>query len=211
MRTLNTITITVAVMMVLLFVIFTVDPLRNRFEDFVNSLTDSNFHHMEKVKAKVDDTEYYVQGNFDDKNDAANMIAELNGIVQHFITHLRKKYPTSAKIKRLALRYNPNTIMEGNPINNKNSTSYSIAKGKKVVFCVRSKHTRKIHKKNLLLFVVIHELSHIMSVSYGHNTEFMNNFKFLLDEAVKAGIYKRDNYFSNPKEYCGMTVSTTPI
>ena len=36
------------------------------------------------------------------------------------------------------------------------------------------------------MFVIIHELSHIMSKSIGHNSEFYDNFKFLLKEAVEC-------------------------
>lgn len=195
----------------LILLVYMITPLRETFEDLVNSIMDSNFNNIERVQSDVDKLEYYVQSDYMDKNDAANMIAELNNIVLHFIKYLKHKHPNDPRIMRLASRYNPNKIMEGNPINNKDSTSYSIAKGKKVVFCVRSKNTKKIHDKNLLLFVVIHELSHIMSISYGHNTEFMNNFKFLLNEAINAGIYKKENYFTDPREYCGMQVTTMPL
>ena len=38
---------------------------------------------------------------------------------------------------------------------------------------------------NTLVFVGIHELSHIASVTKGHGDEFWDNFKFLLENAVK--------------------------
>ena len=95
--------------------------------------------------------------------------------------------------------------------NDNNSTSYSVAKGKKLVLCLRSKKDKRIHDKNLLIFVNIHELAHIMSISYGHNAEFMQNFKFLLNEAIEMGIYKKINFFAKPREYCGMTVSSSPV
>ena len=40
------------------------------------------------------------------------------------------------------------------------------------------------------MFVAIHELAHIASETIGHNDEFWNNFKFLLDNAVEIKIYK---------------------
>lgn len=201
-------TFILAITLLLLLILL---PYRHNIENFVNSITDSNFKNIEKVTARVDNAEYYVQADYKNKEEAANMVAELNNIMLHFIQYLKKKYPSSAKIQRLAIRYNPKQIIEGNPINDKNSTSYSVAKGKKVVLCIRSKKNKKIHDRNLLIFVNIHELAHIMSVSFGHNAEFTNNFRFLLQEAINMGIYKKMNFYLNPQEYCGMTVSTSPI
>ena len=64
--------------------------------------------------------------------------------------------------------------------------------------------------ENTLTFVALHELAHIMSKTIGHNTEFWNNFKFLLEHAVKIGIYDPIDYKKKPKKYCGMTISDNP-
>ena len=60
-----------------------------------------------------------------------------------------------------------------------------------------------IHKNQLLLFVIIHELGHIASKSFGHNDEFNRNFKWLLDEAQNVG-YTAIDYSVNPVKYCGL-------
>ena len=54
-------------------------------------------------------------------------------------------------------------------------------------------------------------MAHIMSLTYGHNAEFMQNFQFLLHEAIKKGIWKKINFRLNPMEYCGMNVTSSPI
>jgi predicted metal-dependent hydrolase len=64
--------------------------------------------------------------------------------------------------------------------------------------------------ENTLMFVAIHELSHVASVSIGHNKEFWDNFKFLLKEAKDAGVYKMVDYSANNQEYCGMTITDNP-
>ena len=64
--------------------------------------------------------------------------------------------------------------------------------------------------ENTLTFVAIHELAHVMSKSIGHKTEFWENFKFLLKDAVKMGLYKAVDYKKKPKEYCGMTITDNP-
>ena len=180
-------------------------------EGFVNSITDSNFKNIENVTTSLDGGQYAVQSEYHDKHEAAEMIAELNNIIIHFIKHLRQKYPNDPRVIRIVNKYNPKVIMEGNPFNKENSTSYSISKGEQLVWCVRSKKDKQIHEKNLLMFVILHELSHIASKSYGHNEEFITNFKFILQEAIAEGIYVRENFFAKPREYCGMTIKTTPV
>ena len=63
---------------------------------------------------------------------------------------------------------------------------------------------------NTLTFVAIHELSHVMTLSVGHTKEFWENFKFLLKNAVKIGIYRAEDYKKQPKKYCGMTITDNP-
>lgn len=177
-------------------------------DNFVSTLTDSNFKNIEKIKTEIDNKEYAVQSEFPDKKEAGELLAELNNIVKYFLQELGKNYPSDQRISRLLKKY-PGTddILEGNPINDTDSTAYSISKGEKLVICLRSKKTKKLHEKNLLMFVIIHELAHIMSESYGHNAEFYENFKFLLKQAMKYGVYKSINFTMNPKEYCGMTIT----
>ena len=77
--------------------------------------------------------------------------------------------------------------------------------------CLRQKNSNKsIHDDNLLMFVIIHELAHIMSQSVGHNNEFYDNFKFLLRESVKKGIYNPVDFQKTPVNYCGINVTNNP-
>ena len=47
-----------------------------------------------------------------------------------------------------------------------------------------------------------------MSISIGHNDEFMENFRFLLKNAIKHGIWKRVDYCKRGKgaKYCGIEI-----
>ena len=74
-------------------------------------------------------------------------------------------------LKRLKKNYRPNNITESSPGNK--YTSYSINKGDKIVFCLRSKDgSNKLEDINTMMFVAIHELAHLMTKSIGHTTEF---------------------------------------
>ena len=72
------------------------------------------------------------------------------------------------------------------------------------------KDNSKLIDINTLSFVAIHELSHVMTKSIGHNSEFWENFKFLLQEAKIAGIHDPIDYKKKPEEYCSMKISDNP-
>ena len=69
----------------------------------------------------------------------------------------------------------------------------------------------KIHSKNTIMFVALHELAHTMTQSIGHTEEFWDNFRFLLKEAIAKGIYKYKNYKEEPEAYCGISITDTPL
>ena len=90
-------------------------------------------------------------------------------------------------------------------------TAYSENKGERLAFCVTTtKAGNKLIDENTLIFVAIHELSHIATKSIGHTTEFWQNFKFLLKNAKKINIYTPENYKENPKKYCGLKITDNP-
>ena len=74
----------------------------------------------------------------------------------------------------------------------------------------KTKEGNKLIDLNTLTFVAFHELSHIMTTSIGHKQDFWQNFKFLLENAKEANIYKPVDYKKSPKEYCGMTINDNP-
>jgi hypothetical protein len=73
--------------------------------------------------------------------------------------------------------------------------------------------TNSINKidENTIMFVIIHECAHLMTESTGHTPEFWTNFRKLLHDSIKVGIYHPQNYTKNPVDYCGMTISDTPL
>ena len=91
-------------------------------------------------------------------------------------------------------------------------TAYSENKGEKLAFCTNTtKNGDKLIDENTLTFVAIHELGHLMTKSIGHTEEFWKNFKFLLQNAKKIGIYNPVDYKTKPIGYCGMTISDNPL
>ena len=64
---------------------------------------------------------------------------------------------------------------------------------------------------NTMMFVAIHELAHLMTKKIGHPPEFWDNMKFLLEVGVKENIYIKQDFANNPKDYCGMTITDSPL
>jgi hypothetical protein len=61
------------------------------------------------------------------------------------------------------------------------------------------------------VFVALHELAHVANVSWGHDKSFWDTFRDLLKLAVKAGIYKKRDYHSDPTTYCGQDIASQPL
>jgi hypothetical protein len=164
---------------------------------------------FEIIKQIASDNKFYYVQNFDDNKDAADTLSGISKQCSSLVENLVIKYPEDSDVVRLKKKFNPDNMREAE--DSKGQTSYTINKGEMMHLCLRHKNKDKaIHDHNLLMFVAIHELAHIMSKSIGHNQEFYKNFKFLLTEAVEAGIYSPVNFNSNPVNYCGVNVTNNP-
>jgi len=162
---------------------------------------------LEKVKSTVDDRVYLVQDR-EDSQDAANLIATIREKLEILVDHLKKTHPEDdIRILMLNQNFKPNRLKEGDE--NSGYTSYSINKGEQIVLCLRNKNS--LVDINTMMFVVLHELAHIATESIGHTPEFWNNFKWILEESINIGIYTKKDYSKDAVEYCGMTISTTPL
>jgi predicted metal-dependent hydrolase len=161
------------------------------------------------VKSKIDD-DYHLVRNYDDKQEAADLMAKIKNRIEKLIKYLKQEYPNDERVKLFKKRFDEDNIEETDVRDS--GTSYSIDKGETVSLCLRNKTSDKpLHDINLLMFVTIHEMAHIMAKSYGHNDEFGSLFVFLLQNAVRAGVYRNEDYEKNPKQFCGMEVDSNPI
>jgi hypothetical protein len=92
------------------------------------------------------------------------------------------------------------------------TTSYSENKGDRIVVCLRDKvPPYRLIDENTVMFVVLHEMAHLMTSSIGHTPEFWANFRRILHDGVGAGIYQPVNYARTPVEYCGMKITDSPM
>ena len=162
------------------------------------------------VESSVDKKTYIVR-NMPDRQSAADMLARIREKLNRVVAHLRSKFPNLPCVKRLGERYrgDPERMTESTP--DSKYTSYSVNKGEKIYFCLRQRNNREeLVQENVMMFVSLHELSHIMTESIGHTPEFWHTFAFVLREAATIGIYEPRDFSEEPAEYCGVQITDIP-
>jgi hypothetical protein len=172
---------------------------------------------------------YKIHEDLDNPALAANTMDELNTIATTLIDTLTAKYikdpaglgnikPDYRHIVQkgiVALKKNFKTanLEENIPARSGGDTSYVIDKGAVFALCLRDpKNNNTVESKmNNLMFVLIHELAHLFTSTFGHDELFWNNFKFLLQEAVELGLYEAADYKRTGSPYCGIVVTYSPL
>ena len=122
------------------------------------------------------------------------------------------------RVNQLIKNYESENISEISPLNAKGNTSYTENK-KHLVLCLRKKQADNnglynLHDINTMMFVVIHELAHMMNNGFGHTDGprgFWSLFRFMLENAVEAGVYTPVDYSKHPIVYCGLLLSYNPL
>lgn len=164
---------------------------------------------LEVVKSTVDGREYTVQ-SLPDKEAAANLLANIRASLLKLVGHLQKMAPDDERTKLVIANFQPDKISEG--AENKKYTSYSVNKGEKIVFCIRSRDaSKKLMDLNTMMFVALHELAHIASSEVGHTPQFWDNFRWILEEAIQIGVYREQDFKSKPVPYCGIMITDSPL
>lgn len=136
---------------------------------------------------------------------AADMLAKLEVRSREFLKAAIVAYPDNKNLKRVD-NYWSGTITE---IPQSETIAYAIDK-KELFICVRDS-TGKVQEFDDLFFVLLHELSHIMNPSFGHDDKFWNQFKMTLEIANKLGFLPYKNYDDYSVTVCGKTISSNPM
>ena len=169
---------------------------------------DSDEMNLKCIISTKDGNKYCVRER-EKEAEAADLLATVTQNSKDFVMYLKNTYPDDPRVKKLAEGFSATKISETLPTSE--LTAYSENKGAKIAFCLnRTKTSTTLIDINTLMFVALHELTHIMTTSIGHKDEFWNNFKYILENAKMAGIYDPINYKEKPQEYCGMTITDNP-
>ena len=172
-------------------------------------LQDSEYLNLKCIISQVDGNKYCVRER-SKLTLAVDLLANITVKMNKLVKFLDEKYPNRENVNRLVKGYNPKTITETLPTSE--YTAYSENKGEKIAFCLNTekKDGSRLIDENTLMFVALHELSHVASKSIGHTDEFWNNFKFLIKEAESINIYNPEDYKKNSKRYCGTNIVDNP-
>lgn len=182
------------------------------FQQLQSSLgVGSSQYPLVNVKSSVDGQTYRVR-DMKDKQSAADLLARVRQRMKKLMIHLQSTYPDKPQTKRLIQRFNadPVRILESTP--DAEHTSYSVNKGEKVHLCLRQRQggDESLVNENVMMFVSLHEMAHMVTDSIGHEPEFWNNFGWLLKEAEKIGVYQYQDFKAHPVRYCGTKITDQP-
>jgi hypothetical protein len=162
---------------------------------------------------KSDDGQQFQVVNLPNKDVASNLLSQIQNRINKLTDHLWNnisKYPDYKDNITMLYNRTRNLVLSENEPNN-SYTTYTVNKGEKIVFCLRSKDTYQFHDINLLMFVTIHELSHVACPEIDHTPLFVSIFIFLLNIGMELNLYIYENYQQNPVMYCGMKLNETPL
>lgn len=162
------------------------------------------------VLSTVDGNKYCVRDRKEVKR-AADLLAKITNQCKKLVEYMVEKHPENGCTQRLKAGFNPQKIMETLPTSE--YTAYSENKGEKLAFCLNKKkeNNNDLIDEHTLMFVALHELSHVATESIGHKSDFWQNFKFILECAKEMGIHDPEDYKKKPAEYCGMKIRDNPF
>jgi predicted metal-dependent hydrolase len=176
------------------------------------------YNHKDMTYVKSDiDGQFYLVRDVSDKQYAANTLARIKQNINTLADYLydnrgaqeNKEYVEY--IDRLKEKSRSIIILEST----KDSvyTSYSVNKGEQIVFCLRAKrHFNDMHNINLIMYVVLHEISHVACPIYdNHGPLFKKIFGFITRNAIKINIYSKIDFNAHPEDYCGLLITDSIV
>jgi len=157
------------------------------------------------VRSTVDNRIYMV-AKLPDSIDAANKLAEINNNILKLVDFCKGIDKTN--FNRLKKLYKPSSLCE--LVDKSVYTAYNVNKGEEIAICIRDKNNKILDDMNSCMFIIIHELAHIMTISEQHTPEFWDNMRQLLEKAEGCNVYTPIDYSKNPTHYCNQTIRETP-
>jgi len=185
---------------------------QNVFQNLQQSLGVGNSQYpLVQVESTVDGKFYRVR-DMRDKQQAADLLAKVRLRMKKLYVHLASTFPDKPQVKRLLQRFeaNPERLLEATP--DAEHTSYSVNKGESVHLCLRQRQgaDENLVNENVMIFVSLHEMAHMITDSVGHEPEFWNNFGWLLKQAENLGVYQYQDFKAHPVRYCGTNITDQP-
>lgn len=182
-------------------------------EMFKRSIAGISFgnYPLVDVKSTVDSRVYKVR-DLPDKQQAADLLARVRQKVAQLYSVIKEKFPDKPQIVQMVKNFTPDPyrFVESTP--DAEHTSYSVNKGEKIHMCLRQREgtNEKLVDENIMVFVALHELGHVITPTLGHGPDFWNNFAWLIKQAEAIGIYNYQDFKAHPVSYCGLKITDSP-
>jgi hypothetical protein len=172
----------------------------------------TNVYPTIQVRSTVDGKMYSVR-DMPDKQQAADLLARVRQRLEALYRYLIATYPDKPQVKQLMKNFkpDPSRIFEATP--DAEHTSYSVNKGESVHLCLRQRQgeNESLMNENIMVFVALHEMAHMITSTIGHGPDFWNNFGWLLKQAEERNLYTYTNFAAQPVPYCGVKITDAPI
>ena len=164
------------------------------------------YNKTEYLKSNIYDKTYLVK-NTENKYEKVKLIDQLLESLNILIGDLKTNEDLNieSNFEDIQNRLINSEVLEN--ITN-SDTSYTVNKGEKIVICLADRDTDKLYSYNLLMYVLLHELAHIINTTYGHDENFKKVFKIITQRAIDLNLYTYEDYKKSPKNYCGLTLNT---
>ena len=166
---------------------------------FMLDISVNFYYKNEKFTLKPD--------TYDNQVKKADLLIDLKYKINKLIEHLRlNNIPDREGAERLYNRFKNTNLRETSLL--ESSAGYTINKGHELRLCINK--VNGSYQPDIVMFIMLHELAHILSITYGHNEEFRGNMDLIVKEAVKIGIYSGQDYTQKPVNYCGVVIRNSP-
>jgi hypothetical protein len=169
---------------------------------FILLYTNSN--NLVKIKS-TNNKFYYTQKTH--SLEASYILILLENFINKLCNYLIKDNFNNKYLKN---KLKKNIIIKEIPNKYKNYISY--LSNKKIIYiCLRKNKNEFETNMNALYFIIMHELSHIITITDGHTKEFWDNNKLIINTATKYKLYKYKNYYKYPVYICNKIINSLPI
>ncbi len=168
------------------------------------------------------DNKYYNVRSGKDQQLRADLLAFLNLKLNILVSTLANdpRYSSNPDVQRLVKNWNKGVSIK--EVGNFESDAAYVINKQFMSFCLQDSpggktKTKSLEDTNLITYVGIHELAHVMSISTEHDTEFLRNFQFLLNYAseityqnpftnVMEKLYIPLSNLKTADNYCGVKI-----
>jgi len=170
------------------------------------------------IKSSIDGKAYRVRSS-KGKEEKADLLAIMNTKLDLIVNTLKNsKYSTNGNIQRLVQNWEKGVSIK--EIGKMETDAAYVINKQYMSFCLPENTGKTIDNLNLMTYVGIHELAHIMSNETGHGDEFIQNFEFLLNYAKtleytdpilkeKMPVYIQLNKLNTADNYCGVSLTNS--